>query len=74
VAAPSGLRVFFGFELAREVESQFAEPPAQSLAGNPQAAGGLMLWELIEQVDRLSIETLRDQVRIAADPDRTVGP
>ncbi len=39
----SGLRVFFGLELAREVESQLAEPPAQGIAGNPQPAGGLML-------------------------------
>ena len=39
----SGLRVFCGFELAGEVESQLAEPPAQGLAGNPQSAGGLML-------------------------------
>src|SRR5271166_2044552 len=37
------LRVFFGLELVREVESQLAEPPAQGLAGNPQPAGGLML-------------------------------
>ena len=35
---------------------------------------GAMVGELIEQVDRLSIETLRDQVGNAGDPDRTVGP
>ena len=35
---------------------------------------GAMVGELIEQVDGLSIETLRDQVGNAGDPDRTVGP
>ena len=33
-----------------------------------------MVGELIEQVDGLSIETLRDQVGNAGDPDPTVGP
>jgi two-component system, sensor histidine kinase and response regulator len=35
---------------------------------------GAMVGELVEQVDCLSIETLRDQVGIASDPDRTAGP
>ena len=35
---------------------------------------GAMVGELIEQVDGLSIETLREQVANAGDPDRTVGP
>jgi hypothetical protein len=33
-----------------------------------------MVGELIEQLDRLSIETLRDQVGNAGEPDRTGGP
>jgi two-component system sensor histidine kinase/response regulator len=35
---------------------------------------GAMVGELIDQVDGLSIETLRDQVGNARDPDGTVGP
>jgi two-component system sensor histidine kinase/response regulator len=35
---------------------------------------GAMVGELIEQLDGLSIETLRDQVAVASDPDRTVRP
>lgn len=35
---------------------------------------GAMVRELIEQVDGLSIETLRDQVGNAGEPDRAVGP
>jgi len=35
---------------------------------------GAMVGELIEQVDRLSIETLQDLVGIAGNPDRTAGP
>jgi len=53
-------------DLAARGQLEEAQPLVERL--------GAMVGELVEQVDRLSIETLRDQVGIAGDPDRTVGP
>jgi Hpt domain len=53
-------------DLAARGQLEGARPLAERL--------GAMVGELIEQVDRLSIETLPDQVGNAGDPDRTVGP